>query len=492
MQGYDVPSMPAGREGGSAGTAAAADSVEPRPSVFAEGSIVDGKYSIEDTIAEGGLGVIVRATHLGLGQRVAIKYLKTRALADANVVERFEREARLAVQIASEHVVRVQDVGRLPGAGPYMVMEYLVGRDLGTILEEGPLPIVRAVDYVLQACDALAEAHALRIVHRDIKPENMFLAQRPSNTSILKIIDFGISKVAPRRGDGGKWARETGAEQRVGTPLYMSPEQLRSPADVDQRTDIWALGVVLFELITGAQVFDAVDMPELCASILAGSPKRLRDLIPDAPGALEAVILKCLEKAPKDRFRNVAELAQELLPFGPPTAASRIARIQQVVRRGGNSIRPATPGPMTVQRVPIAVDVTPAAQVEPQHVVAAPLPSRPPFSRRVGIAALAALAIAGLVAVVLLTRTSRVMPDLATAAPVAPIVAPVVSTTAPTLPPPEPTVAASASAAASDAAPRAAPVPPRRIGAPATPAAGTASPGPAPSSVRRVLFGERK
>jgi serine/threonine protein kinase len=377
------------------------DAGDRLPSAFSEGSIVDGKYAIEATIAEGGLGVIVRATHLGLGQNVAIKYLKPRALANAAVVERFEREARLSVQIASEHVVHVQDVGNLGEAGPYIVMEYLVGRDLGSIVEEGPLPIVRAVDYVLQACDALAEAHALRIVHRDIKPENMFLAQRPSNTAILKIIDFGISKAPPKRGERGSWAHETGRHERFGTPLYMSPEQLRSPADVDQRADIWGLGAVLFELVTGEAVFDAIDMPELCANILGGEPKSLRALVPDAPEALERAILKCLQKDRELRFRNVAELAQELEPFGTASAASRVTRIKQVVRRSGYSIRP-TPAAFPAQRVPIASDSAVTTQPD---LTRATMPRRWPW-RPMGMAAIAGVAFCGVIGLVTLSRAS--------------------------------------------------------------------------------------
>ncbi len=222
---------------------------------FANGSLVGGKYLVEETVAEGGIGVIVAARHLALEQRVAIKHLKAKALENPSLVERFVREARLAAQISSEHVVRVFDVGSLPEGGPYMVMEYLHGQDLGSLLASGPLSIPRAVDYIVQACDALAEAHVLRIVHRDIKPENLFLAERPSNTPILKIIDFGISKVAPTRGEGDSWAHETAANERFGTPLYMSPEQLRSSSNVDSRTDIWALGVTLFELVTGRLPF---------------------------------------------------------------------------------------------------------------------------------------------------------------------------------------------------------------------------------------------
>ena len=286
----------------------------PTASAFAIGSIVGGKYLVEGAIAQGGIGVVVVARHVALQQRVAIKHLKPRALTNPSIVERFVREARLTAQITSEHVVRVHDVGSLPDAGPYMVMEYLVGETLGQMLKSGPFPIGTAVDYVLQACDALAEAHSLRIVHRDIKPENLFLAHRGSNSPILKIIDFGISKIAPEQGDDGAWAHETAAGERYGTPLYMSPEQLRANPEVDARTDIWALGVVVHELLTGSLPFDGADLPRLCASILTAPPIGLTAIRRNVPAALEAIALRCLEKDPQQRFRNAGELGARAHP----------------------------------------------------------------------------------------------------------------------------------------------------------------------------------
>jgi serine/threonine-protein kinase len=395
---------------------------EPKPlaHALAPGAVIDGKYAIEDTVAEGGIAVVVRAMHTGLGQRVAIKYLKPHALTKPDIVARFAREASLTAQIASENVVRVTDVGNVSGAGPYMVMEYLVGRDLGSVLEEGgALPIERAVDYVLQACDALAEAHALDIVHRDIKPENLFLAQRTSNTAILKIIDFGISKVAPKRGEDGSWAHQTDPDDPFGTPLYMSPEQLWSPSAVDRRTDIWALGVVLFELVTGVPPFEGEGLAELCTNIIAVPPKRLRALLPGAPEALEAAILKCLEKDPAKRFRNVGQLAEELAPFGAPNAISRVTRIGRVVRRGRNSSLPPTPaafapvGALLPARSPISSDA-----IRPQPTVR--IPGRrgwPP--RRMIVAALGCLAVVMVIGLALFARRSPREPAPVAAGPAA-------------------------------------------------------------------------
>ncbi len=307
---------------------------------FANGTVISEKYLVEEKLAEGGIGVVVVARHLVLQQRVAIKYLKPKTLANPAIVERFLREARLAAQLTSEHVVRVYDVGTLPDGGPYMVMEYLIGEDLGRTIQNGPLPVALAVDYTLQACDALAEAHALRIVHRDIKPENLFVVQRSSNSPVLKIIDFGISKVRPKRGDSGYWGTETASGERFGTPLYMSPEQLRSSSKVDVGTDIWSLGIVLYELLTGSLPFRGDDLPQVCTSVLTEPPIPLTTRCPDAPPELEAVLLKCLEKDPDRRFRNVAELARELAPFGPPGASARVERIAEVTRQAGDSFRP--------------------------------------------------------------------------------------------------------------------------------------------------------
>ena len=170
----------------------------PPPLSFRAGAILCGKYRIDRVVAEGGLGIVLAATHAQIGQRVAIKYLKPSAAAQKAVVDRFLREAQLASQIKSDHVVRVHDVGTLDDGGPYIVMEYLEGVDLARVLDGGPLLVRTAIDYVLQACDALAEAHAMGIVHRDLKPGNLFLAKRAAGSSIVKIIDFGISKMAPQ------------------------------------------------------------------------------------------------------------------------------------------------------------------------------------------------------------------------------------------------------------------------------------------------------
>jgi serine/threonine-protein kinase len=286
---------------------------------------ISEKYVIRETLAQGGTGIVVLAADLALQRTVAIKYLRPGARNNPNTVERFVREARLAAQIVSEHVVRVHDVGTSPEVGPYMVMEYLEGEDLGTMLaRQGHLPIPQAVDLVFQACDALAEAHALHIVHRDIKPENLFLARRGGGRTILKVIDFGISKVTPHRRQEGGWGFATGSNECFGTPVYMSPEQLRASTNVDLRADIWALGVVLYELTTGELPFPTAELPTLCTTILNSAP-----LPTGLPSPLEDAIFRCLEKRPEARFFSCAALAHALAAYGPPDAAARVERMSQ-------------------------------------------------------------------------------------------------------------------------------------------------------------------
>jgi eukaryotic-like serine/threonine-protein kinase len=319
---------------------------------FSPGSRIANKYLVEGVIGEGGLGVVVKARHVQLEQAVAIKYLKPYALSLPGIVERFVREARLAARIKNEHAVKVQDVDTLENGIPYMVMEYLEGRDLGRIVEEGPLPLQVAIEYVLQATEALAEAHALGIVHRDLKPDNLFLTQRPGGASIVKIFDFGISKAGAKPPGGRRERALTQVNDRFGTPGFMSPEQLQS-SDVDARADIWALGVVLFELVTGKMPFVGDELLQLFTAILTKPPISVLTLLPSAPRELDTIIKRCLEKDPNNRYRNVAELVQDLVQIWEDESPSRVKQIAQVIREAGHSIRPPTfPGQFPVQPLP--------------------------------------------------------------------------------------------------------------------------------------------
>ncbi len=291
------------------------------------GDVIDGKYCVERMLGAGGMGVVVVATHLQLEQKVAIKFLLPAVAKQPEAVARFAREARAAAKIQSEHVARVLDVATHENGSPYMVMEFLEGRDLeGTLEEHGALPVDRVVDYVLQALEALAEAHVAGIVHRDLKPANMFLARRADGSSVVKILDFGISKVA-----SDKSAQLTSESAQMGSPLYMSPEQLRRTRDVDARADIWAVGVILHELLTGEAPFIAETLPEIIAGILSLPPLRLRLHHPEIPVELEEVVLRCLEKDRDKRFPDVAQLAMALRPFAPEGSLVSVERIVRVI-----------------------------------------------------------------------------------------------------------------------------------------------------------------
>ncbi len=281
------------------------------------------------------MGVVVAATHLQLGQLFALKFLLPHMCEHGEAVERFAREARAAVQIQSEHVARVTDVGTLESGAPYMVMEYLLGSDLSEVLQSrGPLAVAEAVGFLLQACEAIAEAHALGIVHRDLKPANMFLTRRRDGSPLVKVLDFGISKALQ---DTLSSPSVTSTSMVMGSPIYMSPEQVRSSKSVDARSDVWSLGVILQELLTGAPTYEAETASALMAMIAADPPTPLRQRRPDAPVELEAAILRCLEKDRERRMPNVAELARAIAPFGAADARASVERISRVLGGVGSS-----------------------------------------------------------------------------------------------------------------------------------------------------------
>ena len=294
------------------------------------GTVVAGKFRIERVIGEGGMGVVLAAHHLLLGRTVAIKLLKPAALAHPDIVTRFGNEARSASRIQSEHVARVLDVGALDSGEPYMVMEYLDGSDLLKYARQrGPLGIEEAVDYLLQACEALAEAHVAGIVHRDLKPANLFLTRRADGSACVKVLDFGISKAALGADEAGA-QNLTQTSSVLGTPGYMAPEQLRSSKHVDARTDIWALGVIFHQLLTGKMAFQGSTVADVYAAILTSPPEPLRSSRPDAPAEIEAIIGKCLEKDPNHRFANVGEFAAAIGRFAPTGGRLSVERIGRI------------------------------------------------------------------------------------------------------------------------------------------------------------------
>lgn len=295
------------------------------------GETFAGKYVVDGVCGRGGLAVVLSAMHPGLGQRVAIKMLLPEWANDFDVVERFLREGRAATRIKSQHVVRVFDVGTLENGAPYLVLEYLEGHNLDDVVAMwGPLQVSTAIDWVLQACEAISEAHALGIVHRDLKPGNLFLTRLADGSPCIKVIDFGLSKLDAAFMPEGS-AKLTRPNDVMGSPHYMAPEQLRAMQDADARTDLWALGIVLFELIAGRTPFRGESMAELCAAVLTRPATPLSSLRPEVPQAVEVAVQRCLSKDPSQRFTSAAELARALAPFGTPLSRTSCMRIERVL-----------------------------------------------------------------------------------------------------------------------------------------------------------------
>ena len=307
------------------------------PGVPSPGEVVAGKYRIERVLGAGGMGIVLAASHVTLQEPVAIKVLSSELAANSEAVARFVREARAACRIKSEHVARVSDVGTLKSGVPYLVMEYLEGQDLAQLLlQKGKLPPVEAVGFVLQACEAIAEAHVLGIVHRDLKPANLFLTYRIDGTACIKVLDFGISKLFPATASKLS-AGLTDSSALMGSPLYMSPEQLRAARSVDPRGDIWALGVILYELISGKPPFIGETLPEVSVKIAVDPPESIRASRRDVSVALEAIVFRCLQKDREKRFRDVSEFALALAPHGPDGASHSAERIRRIHQSGKRS-----------------------------------------------------------------------------------------------------------------------------------------------------------
>jgi serine/threonine-protein kinase len=466
-----------------------------------------GKYRIDRILGAGGMGVVVAAHHIRLDDRVAIKFLLPEMLLSGEAVARFEREARAAVKIKSEHVARVSDVGTLENGAPYMVMEYLEGGDLAAWLKQrGPLPVEQATEFVLQACEAIAEAHALGIVHRDLKPANLFVIRRPDGAASVKVLDFGISKM---RGGGSSSVPDvsiTKTSAMMGSPLYMSPEQMQSAKDVDARSDIWALGVIVYELLAGESPFHAESIPELVAKILSMPPPSLTSRRPDVPQALEAVIFRCLEKDLSRRYESVGQLAAALVAFAPTRARISLERISGIMRSAGLSGVEPSPEASSIPTEPGLRAPATTADVSERTQGAFGRTSAPSGRKAL------TLLVAGLAVIVIgagalfflfgqpaATELDRVAPTVAAEPPAAPSPPAAKAVEAPPVPARAAEAPVTATAAASPApaqaprprAPRSPPVPAKpapaakAAGAPAAPAAAPATPAaPAPSPAR--------
>jgi serine/threonine-protein kinase len=276
---------------------------------------VGNKYRIDGFLGAGGMGYVLSATHLELGARVAIKFVRDELARDEAVVSRLLFEAQAAARMRSAHIVRVLDVARLASGAPYIVMEHLEGSDLAVVLAEcGALRVRDVVSYVLQTCEGLAEAHGFGIVHRDLKPENLFLARTPEGT-VLKILDFGISKDMGTSLRLSSRSTLTNGGTAIGSPSYMAPEQMRALADLDARADIWSLGAILFELLTGRCPFEAESPALLFSKVLVEEAPSLMGATNQAPAELAAIVQRCLQRDPGARFQSVTELAQALRDF---------------------------------------------------------------------------------------------------------------------------------------------------------------------------------
>jgi eukaryotic-like serine/threonine-protein kinase len=301
------------------------------------GDVIAGKYRIERVLGRGGMGVVVAATHLRLDEKVAIKFLLPGALGNADALGRFDREARAAAKIRSEHVAKVLDVSNLENGAPYMVMEHLDGNDLAQVVrKKGPLPIAEAVTFMLQVCEVLAEAHAIGIVHRDLKPGNLFVTTRADGTAAIKVLDFGISKMMEGGATSEPQAALTATDTVLGSPIYMSPEQMTTPKLVESRADIWSFGATLYMLVTGKPPFDGDSIAQVCGMILLGKAPSLIEIRPDAPPELAAIVTRCLQRNIEDRWPNVAALAAALAPFAGESGRLSAERAQRVLETTGS------------------------------------------------------------------------------------------------------------------------------------------------------------
>ena len=360
------------------------------PSPVRVGDIVAGKYRIERQLGHGGMGVVMAAHHLALDEPVALKFVLDRGEDDGEAAERLVREARATFRLRSPNAVRVHDVGRMPTGPVYIVMELLEGRDLRSELAaRGPLPEKEVVSYALDVCSALDEAHAAGIVHRDLKPHNLFLTKGLHGRPIVKVLDFGLSKLDSQRFEAEPL---TQPETALGTPRYMAPEQWRSAAEVDARADVWALGTVMYELSTGKAPLQGLPWEERRARMLAGAIPSPREVRADLSEALARVILRCLRADPAVRWATAAHLAEALRAAVPAVnpkpnlAVSRQTGVTAVVPPEIRALQAAHAFGSPNDTLPAAPPTLPdgpqkrpaAAHVEPQRTKPAQAPARQP------------------------------------------------------------------------------------------------------------------
>lgn len=426
--------------------------MHPTTVTVVPGMLIADKYRVERVLGQGAMGIVVLATHLTLQQSVAIKVLRRELVADAGIVARFLQEARAQARIQGDHVVRVLDVADFPEVGPAIVMEFLAGEDLQAHVDKhGPMPVRVAVDFVLQAAEALAQAHSFGLVHRDLKPQNLFLSAHPDGSPLVKVLDFGISKVTFAPDDTRRQGLTTGGAL-LGSPQYMSPEQITDPRGVTHKSDLWSLGVILYELLTAKMPFDGPNVVGVLTAIALEEPQHIRTHRPDLPSDLADTVMRCLSKDPEQRPADIAELSLGLVVDAASEArASRVAHIQRrysyrpglVPAARDVAMAPVPRAPKVpaleapVVQGPSAARASDPGQLEwASPTVAPPAPARYPRRRamlRAGVAAVAGgiISFSAIVSV-------RLVPNRAFArtAPVAaPMVAPLAVPLTPTVEP---------------------------------------------------------
>lgn len=343
-------------------------SVTPSPYPSA-GEVIDGKYQIDKVLGEGGMGMVARAYHLLLHSRVALKFMNPQFMTFPGAVERFLQEGRASKKIRSDHVVPVEDVGKLASGAPYLVMPCLEGTDLADLLaRDGTpgLPTQRAIHFTLQILRGLQAAHAASIVHRDMKPSNCFVVTHDGEPDFIRILDFGISKVQ----QPGQSASLTQTNSALGTPLYMSPEQARSPRDVDGRSDIYSVGVILYELLTGHTPFfsESGEFTEILFKLFTADPPPVKSTRPDLDDAFAAVVHKALARETADRYATAQEMALALEPFAGEGSKHLIARIKAFKATEAVSIAPPPDMALPASMVAFsALDARPNTEAMPHR-----------------------------------------------------------------------------------------------------------------------------
>ena len=374
----------------------------PRP-----GELISAKYEVDGLIGLGGMGAVLAGTHLLLEQPVAIKFLLPAFAKNGDMRSRFVREAKSAARLRSDHVTRILDVGAIESGLPYIVMERLQGTSLDSWLEaHGPVPVHVAVEWVVQACEAVAEAHAAGVVHRDLKPANLFLAEKPNGSVAVKVLDFGISKHLASSTSRPRTADLTGPDTLLGSPHYMSPEQVRDAREVDTATDIWALGVILYELVTGRMPFEAASIPHLYAVILSNDPVPASRHAPDLPSGFENVIASCLVKDANRRLHDVAQLARMLAPFGDERTAAVAEQVARVLEQGPTSSLRPSPIPSVLSLAPTRIDPSTPPMATSRFDRASTLPGKRRPYVTAAVAGVLAMLIVGLAAIFTLPKST--------------------------------------------------------------------------------------